>query len=196
MAPSVPLTCTGHTAALCPMLGPLWAACPIPAWETCRNLTPVRWLPLCHTWPRCSLVGSDTQACGQDIPDPWRNQGPWEWWLCGGSALPTCAASPVLTSSGRIWQTLVLQCLVVLLRARANSKVFQKCVINLCLGRKTSSVLSYSWENDREKTNTVKMEDSVAERTQVDSLLCSLLTDSSPHQSLRASLISSCSTTL
>lgn len=190
MAPSVPLTCTGHTAALCPMLGPLWAALPILAWETCRKLTPGRWLPLCHTWPKVQFGGGQTQ---KHVDKTSLTPGGTEA-LGNGDCVVAQPFPHVLPHLQWKDLALVLQCLVVLLRPR--TKVFQKCVINLCLGRKTSSVLSYSWENDREKTNPVKMEDSVAERTQVDSLLCSLLTDSCPHQSLRASLISSCSTTL
>lgn len=67
--------------------------------------------PVPHLTKGAVWEGSDTQTRGQDIPDPWRNWGPWELWLC--------AASPVLTSR-RIWQTLVT---VVTLVPESKSKL-------------------------------------------------------------------------
>lgn len=91
--PNVPLTGTGHNVALCPMENAPGAAHPILAWETSRNLTPLRWLSLCHTWPKVQYGRGQTHRHVDKIPGG--NQGPWEWWLCGGSDLPICAASPV-----------------------------------------------------------------------------------------------------
>lgn len=80
MAPSIPLTGTHHTVALCPMESAAGASVPhlclgnLQEFNTFEAAAPLPHLTKGAVW-----WGSDTQAHGQDIPDPWRNRGPWEW---------------------------------------------------------------------------------------------------------------------
>lgn len=54
-----PYTCRSHCSPV-PHAGASLSSCPILGWETCRNLTPVRWLALCHTWPKLQFGRGQT----------------------------------------------------------------------------------------------------------------------------------------
>lgn len=86
------------------LLGPLWAARPGFAWEICRNLTPLRWLPLCQAWPKVQFGRGQAHKHMDNVPLSTGGTGAGH-----GSALLARAGSHALTSSGRTWQTLVLR---------------------------------------------------------------------------------------